>query len=138
MTGTAAPLLRTEGLCKAYRRRTVVDEVEVQVGAAEFVGLLGPNGAGKTTTFRMCMGMVRPDRGRIFFHGQEITELAIYQRARLGLGYLAQEPSVFRRLSVEANVLAVLEIQGVRGPERRSRCAELLEELGLSHLRESL
>lgn len=137
MSEPAGILLRTEGLCKSYRGRRVVDEVAVQVGPAEFVGLLGPNGAGKTTTFRMCMGMVRPDQGRIHFHGQEITEQTIYQRARLGLGYLAQEPSVFRRLSVEDNVLAVLEIQGVRGAERRSRCAELLEELGLSHLRAS-
>jgi lipopolysaccharide export system ATP-binding protein len=138
MAAPAAPLLRTEGLCKAYRGRKVVNEVAVRVGPAEFVGLLGPNGAGKTTTFRMCMGMVRPDRGRIFFQDQEVTEKAIYQRARLGLGYLSQEPSVFRRLSVADNVLAVLEIQGVRGAERRTRCAELLEELGLSHLRDSL
>jgi len=138
MAEPAPPLLRTEGLCKAYRGRKVVDEVAVQIGPGEFVGLLGPNGAGKTTTFRMCMGMVRPDRGRIFFQDQEVTEKAIYQRARLGLGYLSQEPSVFRRLTVEGNVLAVLEIQGVRGPERRTRCAELLEELGLTHVRESL
>ncbi len=138
MPEPAPPLLRTEGLCKAYRGRKVVDEVAVQIGPGEFVGLLGPNGAGKTTTFRMCMGMVRPDRGRIFFQGQDVTEQAIFQRARLGLGYLSQEPSVFRRLTVEGNVLAVLEIQGVRSAERRTRCAELLEELGLTHVRASL
>jgi len=132
------PLLATEGLCKAYRGRKVVDEVAVRVHPAEFVGLLGPNGAGKTTTFRMCMGMVRPDRGTIRFGGHDITALPIYRRARLGLGYLAQEPSVFRRLTVADNVLAVLEIQGVPGEERRVRCATLLHELGLEHVHDSL
>jgi len=134
----AAPLLATEGLCKSYRGRTVVNEVSLRIAPGEFVGLLGPNGAGKTTAFRMCMGMVVPDRGNIHFGGREVTKLPIHRRARLGLGYLAQEPSVFRRLSVADNVLAVLEIQGVRGPERRARCEELLEELGLSALRASI
>lgn len=130
-------LLTTEGLCKTYRARRVVDDVKLHVQEGEIVGLLGPNGAGKTTTFRMCMGMVKPDEGRIRFHGTDVTRLPIYRRARLGLGYLAQEPSVFRKLSVEDNLLAVLEIHGGPLAERTRRCAELLEEFGLSHLRES-
>lgn len=130
-------LLRTEGLSKAYRGRKVVDEVAVHVAPGEFVGLLGPNGAGKTTTFRMCMGMVRPDQGTIHFGGHDVTAEPIFRRARLGLGYLAQEPSVFRRLTVLDNVLAVLEIQGAPRAERRSRAEALLQELGLAKLRDS-
>ncbi len=133
-----APLLRTEGLSKSYRGRRVVEDVAVTVRPGEFVGLLGPNGAGKTTTFRMCMGMVQPDRGAIHFAGRDVTEEPIYRRARLGLGYLAQEPSVFRRLTVQQNVRAVLEIQGAPRAERKQRTEELLQELGLTHLRDSL
>jgi len=131
------PLLRTEGLCKTYRGRRVVDKVAVEIRPGEIVGLLGPNGAGKTTTFRMCMGMVKPDEGRIHFHGEDVTKEPIYRRARLGLGYLAQEPSVFRKLSVEANLLAVLEILRVPRKERRPRAESLLEEFSLAHIRKS-
>ncbi|MDP7061989.1 MAG: LPS export ABC transporter ATP-binding protein [Planctomycetota bacterium] len=130
-------LLITEGLCKSYKNRRVVDHVGLHVGEGEIVGLLGPNGAGKTTTFRMCMGMVRPDEGHILFHGKDVTKLPIHKRARLGIGYLAQEPSVFRKLSVEDNLLAVLEILGGPVAERRTRCNELLEEFGLGQLRQS-
>ena len=137
MSDSAAPLLQTEGLSKTYRGRAVVQDVAIHVFPGEFVGLLGPNGAGKTTTFRMCMGMISPDRGTIRFAGREVGKLPIHRRARLGLGYLAQEPSVFRRLSVEDNVLAVLEILKVPRAARAARCTELLKELGLEHLRES-
>jgi lipopolysaccharide export system ATP-binding protein len=137
MSVPAEPLLATEGLCKSYRGRAVVQDVSLRIAPGEFVGLLGPNGAGKTTAFRMCMGMVVADRGTIRFAGRDVTELPIHRRARLGLGYLSQEPSVFRRLSVEDNVLAVLEIQRVPAAQRRVRCEELLEELGLAALRRS-
>jgi len=130
-------LLSTEGLCKSYKGRRVVDQVALEVGEGEIVGLLGPNGAGKTTTFRMCMGMIPPDEGMIQFHGQDVTRLPIHRRAQLGLGYLAQEPSVFRKLSVEDNLLAVLELQGGSKSSRRERCSELLEEFGLSKLYKS-
>ena len=130
-------LLSTEGLCKSYKGRRVVDHVALEVGEGEIVGLLGPNGAGKTTTFRMCMGMIPPDEGVIQFHGQDVTRLPIHRRAQLGLGYLAQEPSVFRKLSVEDNLLAVLELQGGSKSARRERCSELLEEFGLSKLYKS-
>ena len=137
MSAPAEPLLATEGLCKSYRGRAVVQDVSLRIAPGEFVGLLGPNGAGKTTAFRMCMGMVAADRGVIRFAGRDVTGLPIHRRARLGLGYLSQEPSVFRRLSVEDNVLAVLEIQRVPTAQRRARCEELLEELGLAALRRS-
>jgi len=130
-------LLTTHGLCKSYKGRLVVDQVGVSVAAGEIVGLLGPNGAGKTTTFRMCMGMVRPDRGSIQFRGQDVTTMPIYRRARLGLGYLAQEPSVFRKLSVLDNLLAVLEVRRLPRAERQRRAEELLEEFGLARLRDS-
>ena len=130
-------LLSTEGLCKSYKGRKVVDQVALEVGEGEIVGLLGPNGAGKTTTFRMCMGMIPPDEGSIHFSGTNVTKLPIHRRARLGLGYLAQEPSVFRKLSVEDNLLAVLELQGGSSSARRERCNELLEEFGLSKLYKS-
>lgn len=131
-------LLRTEKLCKSYKGRKVVDQVSLHVGPGEIVGLLGPNGAGKTTTFRMCMGMVKPDSGQIMIQKRDATKLPIYRRAHLGLGYLAQEPSVFRKLSVEDNLLAVLEIGNKTKVEQRERCDELLEEFSLSHLRSSL
>jgi lipopolysaccharide export system ATP-binding protein len=130
-------LLSTEGLCKSYKGRQVVNHVGLTVAPGEIVGLLGPNGAGKTTTFRMCMGMVKPDEGRIQFRGQDVTTSPIYKRARLGLGYLAQEPSVFRKLSVLDNLLAVLEVRRIPKAERIRRAEELLEEFGLSRLRES-
>ena len=130
-------LLRTEELGKAYKGRKVVDQVSWRVEQGEIVGLLGPNGAGKTTTFRMCMGMVRPDVGKLYFNGADVTKLPIYKRARLGLGYLAQEASVFRKLSVENNLLAVLEIAGHAKGEQIRRTDELLEEFSLTHIRTS-
>jgi lipopolysaccharide export system ATP-binding protein len=130
-------LLSTDNLCKAYKGRKVVDQVSLQVAPGEIVGLLGPNGAGKTTTFRMCMGMVRPDSGKITIQNRDATKLPIYRRAHLGLGYLAQEPSVFRKLSVEDNLLAVLEITKHNKAEQKRRSDALLEEFSLSHLRKS-
>ena len=135
---TASEILRTEGLTKAYRRRKVVDGVSIAVHAGEIVGLLGPNGAGKTTCFRMVVGMVVPDRGEVMFDGRDITRMPMYRRARRGLGYLSQEPSVFRKMSVLDNVTAVLEARGVARRERRERALGLLEELQLTHLLESL
>ena len=133
----AAPLLAVEGLVKSYKGRRVVDGVDLQVEEGTIVGLLGPNGAGKTTTFSMCMGMVKPEAGKVFMRGTDVTRFPIHKRARMGLGYLAQEPSVFRRLTVEENILAVLEIRGHGPEERKTRCGTLLEEFGLEALKES-
>ncbi|MDP6962717.1 MAG: LPS export ABC transporter ATP-binding protein [Planctomycetota bacterium] len=130
-------ILETKGITKSYKGRTVVSGVDLHVKEGEIVGLLGPNGAGKTTSFRMCMGMVTPDEGSIFLHNEDVTQMPIYQRARRGLGYLAQEASVFRKLSVADNVLAVLETLKLSAAERAHRCNELLEEFGLAHLRDS-
>jgi lipopolysaccharide export system ATP-binding protein len=130
-------LLQTEGLTKTYRRRRVVDGVSIRVEAGEIVGLLGPNGAGKTTSFRMVVGVVPPDRGTVTFDGHDVTRMPMYRRARRGLGYLSQEPSVFRRMSVLDNVLAVLEARRVPRRERLDRAEGLLEELALGHLRDA-
>jgi lipopolysaccharide export system ATP-binding protein len=127
-------LLSTDRLAKTYRRRRVVDHVSVRVEEGEIVGLLGPNGAGKTTTFRMIVGMVRPDGGRVTLRGKDVTQMPMYRRARAGLGYLSQEPSVFRNMTVLDNVVAVLEARRVPRAERRARALELLEELQLTHL----
>ncbi len=127
--------LRAESLVKRFRRRTVVRGVSVEVKAGEVVGLLGPNGAGKTTTFYMMVGLVRPDNGRIFLNDQDIGSLPMHQRARLGLGYLPQEPSVFRQLSAADNILAVLEQLPIREEERQERLEQLLAELHLQNLR---
>ena len=132
-----AGLLVTENLSKTYRRRRVVDHVSVRVDEGEIVGLLGPNGAGKTTTFRMVVGMVRPDSGKVSFRGKDMTRVPMYRRARAGLGYLSQEPSVFRNMTVLDNLLAVLEARGVPRAERRDRAIELLEELALTRLLDS-
>ena len=128
--------LRSENLVKRYKKRTVVDHVSVQVKQGEIVGLLGPNGAGKTTTFYMVVGLVRPDEGKVFLEDQEITHLPMFRRAQRGIGYLPQEASVFRRLSVEDNIMAVLEMThpGTRA-EQKARMEELLEELSLTHVR---
>jgi lipopolysaccharide export system ATP-binding protein len=128
-------LLRVEGLVKIYGRRPVVNGVDFEVDVGEIVGLLGPNGAGKTTSFRATIGMITPDRGEVYFKGERITHLPMYRRARRGIGYLSQEPSIFRQLTVEDNVVAVLEMRGMPRKERRRKSAELLEELGLMHLR---
>jgi len=126
--------LRSDGLVKTYSKRTVVNRVSIEVRQGEIVGLLGPNGAGKTTTFYMITGMVRPTDGRIFLGDVEITKLPMYKRARLGVGYLSQEPSIFRRLTVEQNILAILETLPISSAERRQRLAGLLDELNISHL----
>ncbi len=131
-------ILVAEGLCKTYKRRRVVDNVSLAVGRGEIVGLLGPNGAGKTTSFRMVVGMVKPDEGQVLFQGKDFTRMPMYRRARRGLGYLSQEPSIFRRMTVLDNVLAVLEARGTKRNERLARAEELLDELQLLHLRKSI
>jgi lipopolysaccharide export system ATP-binding protein len=127
--------LRCEGLVKRYGQRTVVNQVSVEVHPGEIVGLLGPNGAGKTTTFYMMVGLVRPNAGRVLLGERDITGLPMYRRARLGLGYLPQEASVFRKLTVEENLHAVLEMRGMARRERAERVDQLIAELGLGHLR---
>ena len=126
--------LRVERLVKVYHARPVVDGVDIEVGRGEIVGLLGPNGAGKTTTFAMTVGYIRPDRGHITLDGRDITHVPMHRRCHLGIGYLAQEPSVFRKLSIEDNILAILETLPLSWPERRKRLDDLLNELGLTHL----
>ncbi len=128
-------VLRATGLTKAYRRRKVVNDIAFSVEPGEIVGLLGPNGAGKTTVFKMCMGMVRPDAGTVELDGNEVTRLPMYRRARLGMGYLAQEPSVFRRLTVEQNLVAIGETLPIARKERDDRIDTLLEALDLAALR---
>ncbi len=130
-------LLQAQSLVKMYRRRVVVRDVSVQVAAGEVVGLLGPNGAGKTTTFYMVVGLVRPDRGHIFLQQRDITMLPMHERARMGLGYLPQEPSVFRQMSAADNVLAVLETLPLSKVERQERLEQLLSELHLHSLRDT-
>ena len=127
-------LIRTEKLAKAYRKRRVVDGVDVYVRNGEIVGLLGPNGAGKTTSFYMMIGLIPPTEGRVYFEGADVTKLPMYRRARMGMGYLAQEPSVFRHLTVAENVLAILEALPISRRERKARLVHLLEELKISHL----
>lgn len=128
-------LLRTDNVTKAYRRREVVKGISLQVAEGEVVGLLGPNGAGKTTTFYMIVGLIPPNRGRIFLDNSDITHMPMYKRARTGIGYLAQEPSVFRKLTVEQNLLLILEMLGLSKAERRRRADELMDKLGITHLR---
>ena len=126
--------LVTDGLVKVYRRRRVVDEVSIEVNGGEVVGLLGPNGAGKTTTFYMVTGFIRPEAGRVFLDGRDITDLPMYKRARLGIGYLPQEPSVFRRMTVADNILSILEMQGVARTRRKERLKQLLADLNIEHV----
>jgi lipopolysaccharide export system ATP-binding protein len=128
-------ILQAERLSKAYRRRRVVDNVDVHLRQGEIVGLLGPNGAGKTTTFYMIVGLIEPLEGHIRLDGTDITRMPMYKRARNGIGYLSQEPSVFRKLTVEENVLAILETLPITKAERRSRLDKLLDELNIKHLR---
>lgn len=130
-------ILRADGLRKSYRRRAVVDNVALTLEQGEIVGLLGPNGAGKTTTFYLITGLIRPDRGQIHLDGVDITGLPMYKRARQGIGYLAQEPSIFRRMTVSDNVLAILETLPITKRERLERLEQMLSELGLSPLREA-
>jgi len=131
------PLLSTTHLVKAYNQRKVVDGVSVSVAAGEIVGLLGPNGAGKTTSFNMVVGIVKPDEGLVQFEGHNITTLPMHKRARLGIGYLTQEPSIFRKLTVEQNILAILETCKLSKQERAVRLKYLLEELDLTRLSKS-
>lgn len=127
--------LRAEGLVKSYRKRRVVNGVALEVKPGKIVGLLGPNGAGKTTVFYMMVGMERPDEGKILLSGKDITRYAMYRRARLGVGYLSQEPSVFRNLTVQENIMAILEIcHNLRKEERRKRLLQLMQDLQISHL----
>lgn len=130
-------ILRTENLVKKYRQRTVVNNVSVQVEQGEIVGLLGPNGAGKTTSFYMIVGLIKPLSGHVFLADTEITDMPMYRRAQLGIGYLAQEASVFRQLSVEDNIKAVLEFTKLSRLEQQERLENLIEEFGLSNVRKS-
>ncbi|NNJ71493.1 MAG: LPS export ABC transporter ATP-binding protein [Kiritimatiellales bacterium] len=127
-------LIQTEKLVKAYKGRKVVREVEINVKAGEIVGLLGPNGAGKTTSFYMIVGLVRPTSGKVYFNGKNVTGTPMYKRARMGMGYLSQEPSIFRMLSVQDNVMAILETLPISARERNTRLEQLLEDLKISHL----
>lgn len=131
-TPAGEPDVSAEGLVKVYGTRTVVSGISINARCGECVGLLGPNGAGKTTTFYMVVGLVRPNAGTVRFRGQDITHMPVYKRARIGLGYLAQEPSIFRRLSVEDNVLAILETVKLSKAEKQARLDELLTSLGLT------
>ncbi|MDX1947920.1 MAG: LPS export ABC transporter ATP-binding protein, partial [Pirellulaceae bacterium] len=131
------PILEAEGLVKTYGRRRVVDGVGFNVDYAEIVGLLGPNGAGKTTSFRMTCGLVEPDKGLVTLSGVDVTNWPMYRRAKEGMGYLAQEASVFRKLSVEQNLLGVMELLGFDRTKRRNRCDELLEQFKITHIRKS-
>jgi len=128
-------VLRGLGLTKIYKKRRVVSEVDIEVQQGEIVGLLGPNGAGKTTTFYMLVGLIGPDGGKVFLDDSELTPIPMYKRARMGVGYLAQEPSVFRRLTVAQNVIAILETLDLSRKERGERLEELLGELSIGHLR---
>ena len=130
-------VLHASGLRKSYRRRAVVDDVAIDLAQEEIVALLGPNGAGKTTTFYLITGLIRPDRGRIHLDEQDITSLPMYKRARLGIGYLAQEPSIFRRMTVAQNVMAILETVPLSRDERHDRLDRMLEDLGLTALRDA-
>src|SRR5687768_1111497 len=131
-------ILRSENLVKRYRSRTVANNVSVQVSQGEIVGLLGPNGAGKTTSFYMIVGMVKPNSGRIYLDDKDITKEPMYRRAQLGLGYLPQEASVFRKLSVEDNLLAILEMTKLTKKEQELKAESLLDEFGLHHVRKNL
>jgi lipopolysaccharide export system ATP-binding protein len=135
--GAGEQLLSTERLVKEYRSRRVVNGVSISVSAGEIVGLLGPNGAGKTTTFNMVVGVVRPDGGTVSFLGRNITRLPMHKRARLGIGYLTQEPSIFRKLTVEQNILAILETCKMKRQERAIRLKYLLDELDMARLSKS-
>jgi lipopolysaccharide export system ATP-binding protein len=127
-------VLRAEQLAKTYRRRKVVDSVSFSVESGQIVGLLGPNGAGKTTSFYMVVGLARSEGGRILLNDKELTHLPMFQRARLGLSYLAQEPSIFRKMTVRENLLVALEAQNISGPKRRERFDELIESFRIGHI----
>ena len=138
LSSSREPILRTEKLLKIYGRRAVVNGVDIQLAKGEIVGLLGPNGAGKTTSFYMIAGLVRPDGGKVMFQGEDVTGLPMYKRARMGMGYLPQEESIFRKLTVEDNLLAILETQPMSKNDRKYRCEELLNQFGISHVAKQL
>ncbi|MEI9894015.1 MAG: LPS export ABC transporter ATP-binding protein [Chthoniobacter sp.] len=131
-------VLRTDKLVKVYGGRAVVNGVDVNVHSGEIVGLLGPNGAGKTTSFYMVVGLVRPNSGRVYFQEKEVTDFPMYKRARLGMGYLPQEESIFRKLTVEQNIMAILEMTPLNRKERKHRCEELLNQFGIDHVGKQL
>ena len=132
------PLLTTEKLVKIYGGRTVVNGVDINVKRGEVVGLLGPNGAGKTTTFYMIVGLIRPNAGRVIFEDRDVTGMAMYRRAREGMGYLPQEESIFRKLSVQENIMAILETTRLTKRARKQRCDELLTQFGIEHLAKNM
>jgi lipopolysaccharide export system ATP-binding protein len=131
-------ILRADNLIKKYKKRTVVNNISVEVSQGEIVGLLGPNGAGKTTSFYMIVGLIKPNEGQIFLDDKNITALPMYRRAKLGIGYLAQEASVFRKLTVEENIMAVLEMTNLPKKEQKEKMESLLEEFSLTHVRKNL
>jgi lipopolysaccharide export system ATP-binding protein len=135
-TGCTATVLRTDNLVKIYRKRKVVDHVSLKVRRGEVVGLLGPNGAGKTTTFYQIVGFIQPDEGSVYLDDRQITRLPMYRRARLGIGYLPQESSVFRKMTVADNLMSILETTSLNRKQRRERQAELLEDLGIDRVRD--
>lgn len=130
-------VLRTEGLVKRFKKRTVVNGVSIHITQGQIVGLLGPNGAGKTTTFRMVVGILHPNKGKVYLDDRDITRLPMYKRARLGINYLPQEPSIFRRLTVEQNIMSILQTMHLKRRQRKERLEQLLEELGVTHIRKS-
>jgi lipopolysaccharide export system ATP-binding protein len=129
--------LRSQDLVKIYKKRVVVNKASVGVSKGEIVGLLGPNGAGKTTTFYMIVGMIKPEKGRVYLDDTDITDTPMYKRARMGIGYLPQEASVFRRLSVEDNLMAVLQMMDLTTAQRKEKCEQLLEDLSITNIRKS-
>ena len=133
-----APDLRTDGLVKIYDGRSVVNGVDINCRKGEIVGLLGPNGAGKTTSFYMIAGLVRPNAGTVFFNDTDVTNMAMHKRARMGMGYLPQEESIFRKLTVEQNIMAILETRDLTRAQRKARCDELLEQFGITHVRKQM
>ncbi len=130
-------ILKADGLVKRYKKRTVVKDVNVSVRQGEVVGLLGPNGAGKTTTFYMIVGMIRPNQGKVTLDETEITRLAMYKRARMGIGYLPQEASVFRKMTVEENIFSILQVMPIPAAERKRRCDQLMTDFNITHLARS-
>jgi lipopolysaccharide export system ATP-binding protein len=130
--------LRSDSLIKIYKRRAVVNKVSIEVSKGEIVGLLGPNGAGKTTTFYMIVGMIKPDKGKVFLDNTEITKIPMYKRARMGIGYLPQEASIFRKLTVEQNLMAILQMTDLSAAQQKEKCDKLLDDLGIAHLRKNM
>ncbi|OGF45432.1 MAG: LPS export ABC transporter ATP-binding protein [Candidatus Firestonebacteria bacterium RIFOXYA2_FULL_40_8] len=131
-------LIKTEGLAKKYKKRYVVNGVNIEVNKGEIVGLLGPNGAGKSTTFYMIVGLIKPDAGKVYIGSTDVTKCPTYERAKYGVGYLPQEPSIFRKLTVEDNIMAILETLNLTGAERKKQLDRLLEEFSISKLRKSM